>query len=128
MHVPFADLSRTTRPVWNEVESRIQSLGEHAYFISGPSVKEFEKRSFGSWTPEELAMAIRDDLTELKIEPAPEFRRRPEYELLNSELRNLKLVDDLSGLQEAALYGLGMWSALDSRAKYACGPSTFAIY
>jgi hypothetical protein len=110
------------------VQKGVWSFTRESKLHHGVRIKEFEKRSYGSWTPEELAMTIRDDLTELRIEPAPEFRRRPEYELLNSELRNLKLVDALSGLQEAALYGLGMWSALDSRAKYGCGSSRFAVY
>jgi len=44
MRVPFMDLSRTSRVVWNEINSRILALGEHADFISGPDVKEFENR------------------------------------------------------------------------------------
>ena len=87
----------------------------------GVKLIEFEKKSYGRWSPEEVVMAVKDDINENVIQPAPDFRGRPEYETLNATLRNLKLSTDLDVLAEAAIYGLGYWSALERRGKYTVG-------
>jgi hypothetical protein len=94
----------------------------------GVKIFEFEKKSFGRWTPEEVASAVIDDLYEERIVPAPEFRARPEFEILNSVLRNFKLSDEMDPLAEAAFYGFGYWSALQQRPKWHTGGSNFLVY
>ena len=90
-------------------------------------VIEFEKKSQGHWSSEEIIMAVKDDMSEGLILPAPEFKGRPEYENLNATLRNLKLTPNLDVLAEAAVYGLGYWSTIERRQKYKLGRG-FDIY
>lgn len=85
----------------------------------GAKIIEFEKKSYGRFTPEEVVMSVKDDISEGLIRPAPEFKGRPEFEDLNASLRNLKLTDDLDVVAEAAIYGFGLWSASGRRNKYA---------
>lgn len=95
----------------------------------GVSIREFAKKAYGYWSDEEVAMAVLDDLNEERITPAPEFRGRPEFEILNSVLRNLKIGDAMDPLAEAALYGFGYWSALEQRAKWGgWGSTNHALY
>lgn len=87
----------------------------------GIKVTEFEKKSYGRWSVEEIVISVKDDMSQGLIAPAPEFRGRPEYETLNATLRNLKLTKDLDVLAEAAIYGLGYFSALERRKKWKIG-------
>ena len=84
-------------------------------------INEFEKKAFGAWNGNEVAMTVKDDMSRDIIKAAPEFIGRPEYEQLNAVLRNLKMEANLDVLAEAAVYGLGYFSALESRRKYAVG-------
>ena len=110
--------SNTTSIYCRGLRSRTWSFAKESRRTYGVRLIEFEKRAYGSWSEEELTMCVLDDLSEGRIEPAPEFRRRPEFEILNSVLRNIRLGETFDPLAEAALYGLGSWSTLEQRPKW----------
>jgi hypothetical protein len=69
----------------------------------------------------DVLMAIRDDQATGLISLAPEFEGRPERVMLDEEVAAIDLDRKLTMLQSAFVYGLGHWSCLDQRARYAVG-------
>lgn len=88
--------------------------------LHGMKITEFEKKAYG-WAEDEIVTAVLDDIHTGRIAPAPEFQNRPEYQILNATLRNVRLGSQIDVLAEAALYGFGMFSAYRSRPKFYVG-------
>ena len=83
----------------------------------------------GRWfEPEEVVAVVAEDKEEGMIRLAPEFEDRPERVLLDEEIGLIDLASKLSPLQEAFVYGLGYWSARESRPKYFGGATSVALY
>jgi hypothetical protein len=98
--------------------------------FSGVKIKEFYKTPQGRlYTLPEIISSVIADIRSERIVISPLFEGRPEREMLRTELSSVEpRMGSLSPVQEAFLFGIGLWSCSEQRKKYQSGGTSFHVY
>jgi hypothetical protein len=77
----------------------------------------------------ELYLSVLDDIESGDIHIAPEFKSRPAYEHMNSQMVAAEFADNTAtALQKAFVTSLATWSYKRQRPPFQVGASTFEVY